>query len=622
MAAHGYEEDLLRRWFPSVEIDSPNRKAFTERDIREISDILERAKKTSWSRIPRIYIILRLIGKLEAIESFINQDISDTGFPFTQNTLPGVLRDHSDRSQFLSIQKLICNTRALNLERPGIGHGHFPDPSEIPLKKIGDLGKGGSGIVERVISTVSHQEYALKLIRRGTTFRKDKEVLYNYEKELSSLKKLSQSHCHIIDLIGSYTDPKYVGILFPVADCNLAELLDNPIFTNRRGSLRPYFGCLISALAYLHENKIRHKDIKPQNILVKNGDPYFTDFGLSVDWSELSHGTTTGPTAMTPKYGAPEVAACEPRNFSSDIWSLGCVYLEIWNVLKDGSRDAIAAHFTRDGRALPYHSEAVDMRQCLEFIQRIPGPDSDNSPRAWIQHMLERRRDERWSANLIMDSIKELSMDHYSQYLYIGRCCLDDDDSAESVISQSGEASTRDSEAENITSNSRKPSERDRRPYQNRSSYHGPEDLHKNPLPFVKDYYPKINTNGSFTPSHGSTHQPSPGFNDSTTRLQTASDHGSKGGPSFGGHVVSQGPKVEHHNLSYPPGVRLDDYMGIKAVAFSKELLHPYGILRAGHQYKSTWTEWFVFGWMSPVRMYQSQLHSLLICLFSLTAGS
>jgi serine/threonine protein kinase len=51
----------------------------------------------------------------------------------------------------------------------------------------------------------------------------------------------------------------------PVADYNLKEFLNlNPLPPESRSFLQTFFGCLTAALKYLHENRIRHKDIKPQ----------------------------------------------------------------------------------------------------------------------------------------------------------------------------------------------------------------------------------------------------------------------------------------------------------------------------------------------------------------------
>ena len=130
----------------------------------------------------------------------------------------------------------------------------------------------------------------------------------------------------------SYTDPKYIGLLIsPVADCDLKTFLEqDPFSKDNHYLLRGFFGCLCSAVLYLHESKCRHRDLKPANILVYMKTIRITDFGTARDWSERSRSTTTGwRGAYTPGYAAPEVVYEEPRNSSADIWSLGCVYLDM-----------------------------------------------------------------------------------------------------------------------------------------------------------------------------------------------------------------------------------------------------------------------------------------------------
>ncbi|KAH7413920.1 hypothetical protein DE146DRAFT_638885, partial [Phaeosphaeria sp. MPI-PUGE-AT-0046c] len=55
----------------------------------------------------------------------------------------------------------------------------------------------------------------------------------------------------------------------PVADLDLHRHLSKNAWTiDELSRLRSWVGCLCSALAYLHDNKCRHKDIKPHNILI------------------------------------------------------------------------------------------------------------------------------------------------------------------------------------------------------------------------------------------------------------------------------------------------------------------------------------------------------------------
>jgi len=136
----------------------------------------------------------------------------------------------------------------------------------------------------------------------------------------------------MLTLRSSYTDPNYVGILMePIADCDLSAFLSRSSFsTSDYSCIRQAFGCLCAAVLYLQEMKCRHRDIKPHNILLKGSTFYITDFGIARDWSGESRSTTGGqPGAFSIHYAAPEVAAYEPRNTSSDIWSLGCVFLDM-----------------------------------------------------------------------------------------------------------------------------------------------------------------------------------------------------------------------------------------------------------------------------------------------------
>ncbi|KAK1759553.1 kinase-like domain-containing protein [Echria macrotheca] len=98
--------------------------------------------------------------------------------------------------------------------------------------------------------------------------------------------------------------------------------------------LHTYFGCLAQAVAYLHRSsvRIRHKDIKPENVVIDDfGMPVLTDFGLSTHFETGHH--SDGPTAKTLKYADPEAMQGIRRDERSDIFSLGCVYLEMATVI-------------------------------------------------------------------------------------------------------------------------------------------------------------------------------------------------------------------------------------------------------------------------------------------------
>lgn len=88
------------------------------------------------------------------------------------------------------------------------------------------------------------------------------------------------------------------------------------------------FKQICSALKHMHERRMMHRDLKPSNVFVKaDGTLKLGDLGLS---RYFSSGTLLAHTIVgTPYYMSPECIRGEPYNFSSDIWSLGCLLYEL-----------------------------------------------------------------------------------------------------------------------------------------------------------------------------------------------------------------------------------------------------------------------------------------------------
>lgn len=84
---------------------------------------------------------------------------------------------------------------------------------------------------------------------------------------------------------------------------------------------------VLSGLHYLHKNCIIHRDLKPANVLISDSTYKITDFGISTQVLELQ--SIARSCVGTPWYMAPEVIMQEPYSYSVDIWSLGCLVLEL-----------------------------------------------------------------------------------------------------------------------------------------------------------------------------------------------------------------------------------------------------------------------------------------------------
>ena len=236
-----------------------------------------------------------------------------------------------------------CYNQLMNF---GLTHWTFTKERRPPFIYVENVGSGGFSIVnsvERAANTAeaSNKTYAQKIFRIPNDGRRD-EYLRMIQNEIDVIRKLK--HPHIIHIVCTYQELKnFAIILSPLADEDLESFLYRQ---NTDGSepldkdmITGWFYCLAKSLAYIHSHGVRHKDIKPRNILIKAGKLYFTDFGSSrIFASELTSSTEGyfigGNTKM---YSAPEVMNNARRSRSADIFSLGCVFTEMATIL-DGRR--------------------------------------------------------------------------------------------------------------------------------------------------------------------------------------------------------------------------------------------------------------------------------------------
>ncbi len=308
----------------------------------------------------------------------------------------------------------------------------FSEDEELPWKHIDNLGRGGFGSVDRVRHVQSGQIMARKVLRYHP--RQAKRVKAEFEKEIAHLKKLNQ-HKHIVRLVCSYQQGCDFGILLlPVAPGNLYEFLQKRVSDEEQQryfkDLYQSFGCLLSGLSFIHSNGIRHKDIKPQNILVDPQSPskfLFTDFGLSRDFSDLSQSYTSGrPDAFSSRYCAPEVAAYTQRGRKADIFSLGCVFIEIVAVLCGNTPDylenVVLANIgdeQADTMSFSAHHEGV-----VSWISQERARQRDERallpPLSLCETMIRENPSDRPHLNILLPQIKRLQE---APYLYFCEHC-------------------------------------------------------------------------------------------------------------------------------------------------------------------------------------------------------
>jgi serine/threonine protein kinase len=259
------------------------------------------------------------------------------------------------------------------------------DVKRLPFKLGKGLGKGNSAFVQCAEHTKTGIVYAIKTIRlpRRPSQRADTEEHFNSE---VSITRRLRGHHHIVRLYATYVTTENVAlILQPAAEEGDLErylsayerLLEHPEMSVKEidamGTIiQRAFGCLASGLKYMHEKQIRHRDIKPGNILIHQGLVVYTDFGAAKDANRPGDSTTEGPANfLTRRWAPPEVLDSRKRNYSADVYSLGCVFVEVFAAI---SRAVTTDHSGPFSNVMErYHAalRSAAVRAPLDFLPEV-----------------------------------------------------------------------------------------------------------------------------------------------------------------------------------------------------------------------------------------------------------
>jgi eukaryotic-like serine/threonine-protein kinase len=187
------------------------------------------------------------------------------------------------------------------------------------------VGSGGMSTVYRAFDETLQRTVAIKLMHRSLSG--DPQQLERFRREARAAARLS--HPHVVTVIDAGEDDGHPYIVFEFVD---GETLKGRI--KRLGRLP-----VVEAVAYAieigralgaaHAERLVHRDVKPQNVLIDpDGRAKVTDFGIA---RSLEDGglTATGRVLGTTDYVSPEQALGEDVTTESDIYSLGVVLYEM-----------------------------------------------------------------------------------------------------------------------------------------------------------------------------------------------------------------------------------------------------------------------------------------------------
>lgn len=190
---------------------------------------------------------------------------------------------------------------------------------------VTSLGEGGMADVYLAIDTILNREVAIKILRGELS--SDPVTLLRFQREANAASKLN--HPNVVDVydVGENEGRHYIVMEY-VRGRTLKQLI------SQRGALDKEEAVdimiqLTSAVQHAHENNIIHRDIKPQNVLVKDdGTVKITDFGIALAHDAVQL-TQSDAVLGSAHYLAPETTRGEQATNQIDIYALGIVFYEL-----------------------------------------------------------------------------------------------------------------------------------------------------------------------------------------------------------------------------------------------------------------------------------------------------
>ena len=207
---------------------------------------------------------------------------------------------------------------------PTVNAGLEPESKISDFEKDKEIGKGGFGLVWKVIHKKTQKVYCIKVIEKAGIIQQKLEAQMNREIEIMYIL----NHPHCLRLKNHFEDDQNFYLVMPLAHKGQLYRVLKKFKKFDERTAAQILRETISALQYLHSFKppIIHRDIKPENLLLNNGGRVLlADFG----WSNFSDGDVRKTFCGTPEYIAPEMLLKKGHDTRVDIWSIGVLMFEL-----------------------------------------------------------------------------------------------------------------------------------------------------------------------------------------------------------------------------------------------------------------------------------------------------
>ncbi|KAE8447423.1 hypothetical protein EG329_010837 [Mollisiaceae sp. DMI_Dod_QoI] len=202
------------------------------------------------------------------------------------------------------------------------------------------IGQGSFGSVYLALHAVTGELLAVKQVEtpspgaNSASDARKKSMIDALKREISLLRDLQ--HPNIVQYLGASSSAEHLNIFLEYVPGGSVQTMLNSYGALREPLIRNFVRQIVTGLAYLHGREIIHRDIKGANILVDNkGGIKISDFGISkkIEASNLLNGAGSNKNRPSLQgsvfWMAPEVVKQTSYTRKADIWSLGCLVVEM-----------------------------------------------------------------------------------------------------------------------------------------------------------------------------------------------------------------------------------------------------------------------------------------------------
>ncbi|KAK0623254.1 kinase-like domain-containing protein [Immersiella caudata] len=254
------------------------------------------------------------------------------------------------------------------------------------------LGQGTFGQVVKCQNLKTQEVVAVKVIKNRTAYFNQSMMEVSVLDLLNTKLDKNDDH-HLLRLKDTFIHKQHLCLVFELLSVNLYELIKQNQFRGLSTTLvRVFAQQLLNGLALLNKARLIHCDLKPENILLKNLESpiiKIIDFGSACDERQ-----TVYTYIQSRFYRSPEVLLGLPYSSAIDMWSLGCIVVELF-------------------LGLPLFPGSSEYNQVSRIVEMLGNPPN------WMIEMgkqagefFEKRQDEYGRRTYQLKSMEQYSREH------------------------------------------------------------------------------------------------------------------------------------------------------------------------------------------------------------------